>query len=152
MKLYTAKVLAAWLDLTEKRVKQLTKEGVLEEKRPGLYELRPNVVRYIRYKTGGANDLNTERALLVKAKREMADLDLKLRKGELHRSQDIEAAMTNIFLNFKIRLLALPGKLAPELANIRQKEEVFDRLTQVVNEALEELADYRITLEEEANE
>lgn len=148
MKLYTVKVLAVWLDLTEKRVKQLTKEGILEEKRPGLYELRPNVVRYIRYKTGGANDLNTERALLVKAKREMADLDLKLRKGELHRAQDIELAMTNIFVNFKTRLLSLPGKLAPELANIRQKEEIFDRLTQVVNEALDEMADYQIKLDE----
>ena len=40
MKLYTTKIVAQYLDLSERRVRQLRDEGVLEEKAPGLYDLR----------------------------------------------------------------------------------------------------------------
>lgn len=36
MKLYTGKVVAEWLGLTERRVRQLRDEGVISEKVPGL--------------------------------------------------------------------------------------------------------------------
>ena len=41
MKLYTSKVVAQWLGLTERRVRQLRDEGVIAEARPGLYDLQP---------------------------------------------------------------------------------------------------------------
>ena len=41
MTLYTSKVVAQWLCLTERRVRQLRDEGVIVEARPGLYELQP---------------------------------------------------------------------------------------------------------------
>lgn len=53
MTLYTSKVIAQWLCLTERRVRQLRDEGVIVEARPGLYELQPTVARYIKY-LGGA--------------------------------------------------------------------------------------------------
>jgi len=37
MTLYTSKVIAQWLCLTERRVRQLRDEGVIVEARPGLY-------------------------------------------------------------------------------------------------------------------
>ena len=56
MTLYTSKVIAQWLCLTERRVRQLRDEGVIVEARPGLYELQPTVARYIKYITiVGAN-------------------------------------------------------------------------------------------------
>ena len=45
MKLYTSNVLAEWLAVTPRRVRQLRDEGVLVEKAPGLYELKSSVVR-----------------------------------------------------------------------------------------------------------
>lgn len=42
MTLYTSKVVAQWLCLTERRVRQLRDEGVIVEARPGLYELQPD--------------------------------------------------------------------------------------------------------------
>lgn len=45
MKLYTTKIVAQYLDLSERRVRQLRDEGVLEEKAPGLYDLRSSVRR-----------------------------------------------------------------------------------------------------------
>ena len=62
MTLYTSKVIAQWLCLTERRVRQLRDEGVIVEARPGLYELQPTVARYIKYLGGaGKESLNTER-------------------------------------------------------------------------------------------
>ena len=72
MKLYTTKIVAQYLDLSERRVRQLRDEGVLEEKAPGLYDLSSSVRRYINYlrgDEGGKADLNEERAKLTKEKR-----------------------------------------------------------------------------------
>ena len=52
MTLYTSKVIAQWLCLTERRVRQLRDEGVIVEARPGLYDLQPTVARYIKYLGG----------------------------------------------------------------------------------------------------
>lgn len=51
-KLHTTKIVAQYLDLSERRVRQLRDEGVLEEKAPGLYDLRSSVRRYINYLRG----------------------------------------------------------------------------------------------------
>lgn len=70
MTLYTSKVIAQWLCLTERRVRQLRDEGVIVEARPGLYELQPTVARYIKYLGGaGKESLNTERMKLTAEKR-----------------------------------------------------------------------------------
>ena len=47
MKLYTAAVVAQWLDISDRRVRQLRQKGVLAEARPGLYNLKDCVHRYI---------------------------------------------------------------------------------------------------------
>ena len=73
MTLYTSKVVAQWLCLTERRVRQLRDEGVIVEARPGLYELQPTVARYITYIGGaGKETLTNERMKLTRAKREAA--------------------------------------------------------------------------------
>lgn len=61
MTLYTSKVIARWLCLTERRVRQLRDEGVIVEARPGLYELQPTVARYIKYLGGAGKESCTER-------------------------------------------------------------------------------------------
>ena len=87
-KLHTTKIVAQYLDLSERRVRQLRDEGVLEEKAPGLYDLRSSVRRYINYlrgDEGGKADLNEERAKLTKEKRIAAETENKVRNGELYR-------------------------------------------------------------------
>ncbi len=59
MKLCTDKVVADWLALTPRRVRQLRDEGVIQEKAPGLYDLRRTVTRYVLYvRKGNRADLN----------------------------------------------------------------------------------------------
>lgn len=147
MKLYTSKVVAAWLGLTERRVRQLRDEGVISEKQPGLYDLQATVTKYITFLRNGSGkiNLNDERAGLTRAKREAAEMENKLRMGELHRTQDIEAGLKTVFLNIRGRFLALPAKLSPTLASMGGNQTaIFDELKQAIDEALEELSDYRV--------
>ena len=147
MKLYTSKVVAAWLGLTERRVRQLRDEGVIAEKQPGLYDLQATVTRYITFLRHGSGkiNLNDERAGLTRAKREAAEMENKLRMGELHRTQDIETGLKTVFLNIRGRFLALPAKLSPTLASMGGNQTaIFDELKQAIDEALEELSDYRV--------
>ena len=146
MTLYTSKVVAQWLCLTERRVRQLMDEGVIVEARPGLYELQPTVARYITYIGGaGKETLTNERMKLTRAKREAAELENELRKGEVHRTEDIERGIKSMFLNIRSRFLALPAKLSPTLATMGGNQTgIFDELKQAIDEILEEMSDYRV--------
>lgn len=155
MKLYTSKIIASWLDLSERRVRQLRDEGVLTETKPGLYELRSTVVRYIVFLRKGSSNLNDERAMLTKAKREAAEMENALRKGTLHETADIEKGLQTMCLNIRSRFLSLPAKLAPAIAAKKYSQaEIFDFLKQAVDETLEELSKYQtiLSLEGDAEE
>ena len=146
MTLYTSRVVAQWLCLTERRGRQLRDEGVIVEARPGLYELQPTVARYITYIGGaGKETLTNERMKLTRAKREAAELENELRKGEVHRTEDIERGIKSMFLNIRSRFLALPAKLSPTLATMGGNQTgIFDELKQAIDEILEEMSDYRV--------
>lgn len=146
MKLCTDKVVADWLALTPKRVKQLRDEGVLIEKSPGLYDLRVSVLRYVNY-TRNRADLNGERALLTKAKREAADMENDVRRGTLHSSEDYEKGIKTMCLNIRSKFLTLPAKLAPKLAEMNGNQAaIFDELNRAMKEALEGLSNYNVAM------
>lgn len=144
MTLYTSKAVAEWLGLTERRVRQLRDEGVIQEKSPGLYDMRTTVTRYILFirKGNSKTDLNDERAMLTKAKREAADMENKVRRGELHSAEDIEKGIKTMCLNIRSRFLTLPAKLAPTLAAMGSQAQIFDELKKAIDEALEELRSF----------
>ena len=146
MTLYTSKVVAQWLCLTERRVRQLRDEGVIVEARPGLYELQPTVARYITYIGGaGTETLTNERMMLTRAKREAAEMENDLRRGEVHRTADIERGIQSMFLNIRSRFLALPAKLSPTLSTMGGDQTgIFDELKGAIEEILEEMSDYRV--------
>ena len=156
MKIYTVKAIARVLDLTERRVRQLKDEGIIEEYKgmAGLYDLIPTAHKYINYlrrrnpESEENIDYNTERAKLVRAKRKDIEYDLGLKEKQLHTSADIEAGMKNMLLNFKSRLMAMPAKLSPLLSKKTNKAEIHRILKDSVDEALNELADFDNTFGE----
>lgn len=83
-----------------------------------------------------------ERARLVKAKRENEELDLKLRKQELHEAAQIETIMGDMLTNFKVRLMAVPAKLSPVVAQEKDPTKIYKTLQGAVEEALNELSDF----------
>ena len=108
--------------------------------------LQPTVARYITYIGGaGKETLTNERMKLTRAKREAAELENELRKGEVHRTEDIERGIKSMFLNIRSRFLALPAKLSPTLATMGGNQTgIFDELKQAIDEILEEMSDYRV--------
>ena len=153
MKLYTAAVVAQWLDISDRRVRQLRQKGVLEEARPGLYNLKDCVHRYIEYlkKDGSAEeavDYNAERAKLARAKREKEELELELKRREVLRAADVEKVMVEMLLRFRQKIRNIPVKQSPALAVETDQMEIFLALKRATDEALEELADFDGLLEE----
>lgn len=157
MKLYTAAAVARHLDMTERNVRMLRDKGVLNEYKPGLYNLQKTTHQYINFlrkRNPDADekvDYNTERAKLVRAKRESQELELKLKKNELHTTEDVEQVMTDMLIRFKTRLMMLPAKLSPVLAKKADQAEIFKLLKAGVDEALEELADYDTVFSDREN-
>lgn len=145
MKLHDTKAVARFLDISDRRVRQLRDEKVIEEVRPGLYDLLDTNRRYINYlrkrnpESEEAVDYNTERAKLVRAKRENEELDLKIRKNQLHSSEDVEAVLSNMLISFRSRLMAIPSRLSPILSKKTDKAEIFKILKAQIDEALNEL-------------
>ncbi len=147
MTLHTSKVVADYLAVTPRRVRQLRDEGVLVEKAPGLYDLQASVVRYITYlrKGSGNTNLTDERAMLTRAKREAADMENEQRRGNLHRTEDIEKGLASMCLNIRGRFSSLPAKLSGELAQMGgDRAGIFDKLKAAIDEALEDLSSFDV--------
>lgn len=148
MKLYTSAAVARRLDMTERNVRNLRDKGVLSEYRPGLYDIEAATVAYINFlrqknpEIEEKLDYNTERAKLMRAKRENEEMDLKLKKNDLHTSEDIEQVMTDMLMRFRTRLMALPAKLSPKLVKRADQKAIFKLLKGEIDEALQELSDY----------
>ncbi len=147
MKLYTSNVVADWLAVTPRRVRQLRNEGVLVEKVPGFFELKASVVRYISYLRNGSGNtnLNDERAMLTRAKREAAEMENDERRGSLHKTADIEKGLAALCLNMRGRFSGLPAKLSGELAQMGGNQAgIHDKLKEAIDETLEELSRFNV--------
>lgn len=142
MTLYTSKAVAQWLGLTERRIRQMRDAGIIRETKPGLYDMKPTVQAYLAYLRNNMGDLNQQRAELTKTKKELAKLELDERKGDLHRTEDIEQALTTMLMNFRTKVMSMPAKLAKTLAGMSDNAEIYDLLKKETDEALDELSDY----------
>ncbi len=148
MTLYTSKVVADWLGLSERRVRQLRDEGIITEARPGLYDLKATISKYITFLGGSSREnLNTERTKLTAEKRKAAEMENDLRRRVLLHTEEIEAAMKTVFLNIRSRMLTVPAKLSPVLEGKNgDRDAIYSELDSAIREALEDLSDQRISI------
>ena len=141
------------------RSQQLTQDGVLatelvDKKRK--YDLLLTVQRYIAYlqekvvKKGENKDDAQNESRKIKAdadlraaKAEIADMELKELRGEMHRSEDVEAMTTDLVFTIRSMMLALPGRLAIDLAKITKPAEISERIKQEIHAILLELSNYQ---------
>ena len=150
--IFTRKVIADLFFLSEKRIRQLTDEGIIEEYSNGYYALVPAVKGYIRYlqrqisDDDSSSDYNTEKAKLTKTKREDAELDLMVKRGELHKASDIEFIMTNMLIALREKLLTLPNKVISQIVATPSGDEYNDAVIKILHsavlDALNELSGY----------
>lgn len=146
------KVLASILDVSDRRVRQLAEEGVIDKVKTGTYELVPTIRKYILYlkikndnsadEMTNENTYMAEKTLHEKAKRQIAELELAQMQGKLHDSRDVEREMTKMLAAFRARILSIPSKLAPRMIAQNEISVIEDALQNEVYSALQELADY----------
>ena len=75
-----------------------------------------------------------------------------MKENQLHAAEDIEAVMTDMLVNFKSRLMAIPSKLAPVLCKKTDKAEIFALLKAHIDEALMELSYFKARFWERVKE
>lgn len=93
---------------------------------------------------GGAGeeiDLEVERARKMRADADIAEVQAELLKGRVHEARAVEELWFSQALTCRSRMLGLPSKLASKMP-AELAAEVLEIATEVVHEALAQLADY----------
>jgi hypothetical protein len=77
------------------------------------------------------------------AQAEMAEIKLKEIRGQMHRSEDVEAAMNDIVYAFRSGVLAMPGRLAMDVAKVSDPNQVSKMIEAECFKVLDELSNYQ---------
>ncbi len=85
---------------------------------------------------------------LKRAKAEVAELELQELKGSLHAAEDVEAMTLDLVMVIRSSFLALPGRVATELAEIEDAAVISEKLKSEVHSILKDLANYEYDPEE----
>lgn len=139
--------LARLLGITDRRVRQLTEQGVLTRQAEGDFIYPEAIEEYYayKYKNDEEVDYMAEKALHEKTKRELAELELQKRRNEVHDADDVQIVMVDMLTNLRSQLLGLPTKMAKLLAE-RDAGFIDAALTKEIEERLAELSDYSPTM------
>ena len=153
---------AALFGTSERNVQLLAKNGAItaKKKRPYEFDLYDVAQEYIQYladrvqgrekKASGSIESEKLRAEtdLKRSKAEMAALQLKELEGEMHRSDDVEAMMDDLVYSIRSMILALPGRLAMDIAEVSNANEASAMIRKECHAILNELAQYQYDPEE----
>jgi len=140
--------LAAVLGVTGRRVQQLAQDGIIESNK-GKYLLADAVQKYIEYRT--------KEKVLTAAEKEKLDADVSIKKakaivsvleakelqGKMHRSEDVAAMTEDLIYTIRSMLVALPGRLAVDVAAVSTPAEAAEVVRKEVYKVMEELSNYR---------
>ena len=157
--LQSSAVIAKLFGVTERRVQQLAKEGIIPaaQSKPYKFDLLATVQAYIRYLSDKANGKESKNASTVEAEQDKlrAEADLKMHKakiaemqlkeleGQMHRSEDVEAMTNDLVYTVRSMLMALPGRLAMDVMQANSAAEVSALIRSECYKILDELAGYK---------
>ncbi|MDB2414197.1 hypothetical protein N9W34_00320 [Rickettsiales bacterium] len=146
---YPVSTIAKLFGLSERRVQQLAREGVIPKPEKNQYELIGCVRSYINYLQQRAfgqgvapQDTHLERARLLKAQADMAEIELAERTGELVTVERVEADWSQMVTACRAKMLSIPTKTAYQISNLKDTHEIEKFLKRTIFEALSELATY----------
>lgn len=151
-------VIARLLDLSERRVQQLSREGVIPKAERGQYDLIGSVRGYVRYlrdqatkAQAGAPDYAAERARFIRARADLAEMEAEEKRGALIAAEEIEAAWIAVLALLRTRLLALPDRLAPQVFEQSTVGDTRNLIRMTIREVLDDLAQPDVQLEASAD-
>ncbi len=141
---YSVSTIAKLFDLTERRVQQLAKEGIIPKAAKGKYELVPAVQGYIKYLRASKEDtptnISAERARLLKMQADKLSMAIDLEREKLLDADKAAAGWDNLIARCRSNLLGIPSRLAfqvtvvePREAERLMKSAIYDALTELSN-------------------
>jgi len=140
--------IAKHIGVTPKYVQDLINEGVIDRKDRGTYDInecRDAYIKKLREAAAGranSGDLNLtdERARLAKEQADAKEMENAITRGELVYIEDVAKRVEVALSKVKIKILAIPTKVAPEAAAADDAKEVQALIERHIIEALNELA------------
>lgn len=137
------------LGVSKSEVKRLVDESIIKKDLRGTYDLLHSIKGYIGYlqvRSGGTKgvsaDYHEERSRLTKAQADKAELEAAVMAGKLVEVEQLIQAWEGMLSSMRAKLLALPSKLAPVVADEDEPGVVQNLIDDYMREALEELASY----------
>lgn len=155
---YPVATIAKLLMLSDRRVQQLTKEGVIPKAERGRYELAPAVQGYIRYlqersmrSDASPIDYHVEKARLTKNQADLAEIEAAKARGEVADVELVARAWANVCAEARIRFRNIPARVVSALVGETDERKVKAVLTAELDQVLEGMADFDATVHEEEN-
>lgn len=152
----TEKELSEYLGLSDRRIRQLFKQGIVIKSERGKYDLKASILTYINFIRDKDNkrDETIEKLKVANEAEKVSHEKLKRRKTELqvlqiekklHAQEDVEYFWNTMVLAAKSRITAIPVKVAPLLIGIEDRKEVQSILKREIGDALNEISEYDIS-------
>ena len=151
--LVDAKTVGAAIGSSDRTVRRLVQEGVINKVKNGQYDLVDCTNRYIKFVTEKQNlmdkdmdklekELMVEKVLLERAKKKKLEIQVAEMEGVMHKAEDIEKLWSWSITNFKSRIRALPSKISPQVQVTGDLKEINSILRREIDEVLLELSEY----------
>lgn len=150
------KDLAECLGVSERRVRQMVKEGIAVKLSAGKYDLKESAKRYIQTMKDKEKSQNQslEKLKIAQAAETLTHERLKKRKTELvveemekklHLASDVEEIWNMMVLSAKSRITSIPTKVSPVLVGIEDVKEIQGILKREINDCLNEISNYDVS-------
>lgn len=149
-----SKVLESLFGLKDRTIRDLADKGIVKRDSHGKYLLWNSARGYITalkainagngIKTEDDEqdlDYDREHAAHERVKRQISEIRLQLIKGQVHKAEDVERVMTDMFEKFKSKMNAIPSKMAKKLEG-KSRIEIQTVLREEIDGALIELSNY----------
>ena len=142
---YSTTTIAKLLKLSERRVQQLTKDGIIPKIDRGKYELVPAIhgyIDYLRHQMSAevsTDDIIKNKNRLTLATAELREIEKAQLEGDLIPSLEIKKTWLNYISMIKSKLLSIPNKAAPQMVTVDNiglaksllKERIYDTLNEI---------------------
>lgn len=133
----TTKRLAEIFGVTDKNIRELVDKNILV-KEDEHFDLIASFKAYIDYQRA-----NSETAIYKREQIEYLKLRRMEKAKELHNANDIRNAISSMLIALRQKLLNLPKRESRNLVGLTDRVQIEDVLEKSVNEALEELSEYK---------
>ncbi len=146
------------LRLSERRIQQLVRRGIIPKVGWGRYEFVPAVQGYVRYLEERKRadeptiDYRRERARLTKAQADRAETEAAEVIGEVVSVEQVKRNIAVLFAEIRAAVLKIPDRVVPALVGNMDEREIKAVLSREIDSVLTALADSDVVIEPSEDE